>query len=133
MEVEIELTLQIPEEALCTQFKQIFQSMADEELGEALQERFDVFGEAAAAHLEEMLEEYEWGCFIASDITETGSTLSASFQTGADGGAFAEDFLKLMQLCGVQQGTAQACDDEEGEPEVCTLVQGVITYQDPED
>lgn len=102
MEIELELTLQIPEAALRTQIKQIFQSMADEELGEALQERFDVFGEAAAAHLEEMLEEYEWSCFIASDISETGPTLTASFQTGGDGGAFAEDLLKLMQLCGVQ-------------------------------
>jgi hypothetical protein len=106
------LTLSFATPDACAQLFYILERMADEEVGAIMQDRFDAYGEAAAAHLEEMLEDYGSFSFIPAGLEKNKNNTEILVQY-ENGRHFAEEFSQLMTYCGATCALEYVEEDED--------------------
>jgi len=81
---------------------QILEGLGRGETGALFQDRMDVFGEAVADQLEEMLERWPAEYFLIEGYHQDGDHFRVEFVAGPDAGAFAQEMGGLLEACRVK-------------------------------
>lgn len=89
---------------------QILEGLGRGETGALFQDRMDVFGEAVADQLEDMLERWPGEYFLIEGYHREGDHFRVEFVAGPEAGAFAQEMGRLLKTCGVKELTCRGID-----------------------
>lgn len=84
------------------EWAQTLEGLGRGETGALFQDRMDVFGEAVAAQLEEMLERWPAEYFLIEGYHRDGDHFRVEFVAGPEAEEFAQQMWHLMEACKVK-------------------------------
>lgn len=98
MSMSLELSFK---SSLLDQWLIIFEGLSRGETGARFQDRMDLFGEAVAEQLEDLLERWPGEYFLVSSYDQKGESMQVEFVAGPDAAKFAQEMGALFVACGV--------------------------------
>ena len=114
MELWTNISFKLPDAATRRQLTPILESMAEEELGALLQERFAVFGERPSKALEKLMDRYPMDYLSISDLSIEEDAYHLHLVTASEGEDFIPDFMALLFMVGAEALDAILEGDEYG-------------------
>lgn len=92
------------------EWAQILEGLGRGETGALFQDRMDVFGEAVAAQLEDMLERWPVEYFRIEGYRRDGDHFRVEFVAGPEAEEFAQQMWHLMEACKVKGLSCRGID-----------------------
>lgn len=107
MSISLELSFK---SSLPDQWLIIFEGLSRGETGALFQDRMDVFGDAVAKQLEDLLDRWPREYFLVSSYDQKGKSMQVEFVAGPDAAEFAQEMRVLFVACGVTDLRCRSID-----------------------